>query len=582
MKLWGAFVIAITFAAAVFATDVDILDVTEIRGRSSSTPLTSIGSTRPSAQSLAARPASIIHELKSPITGRAYRIRGEVGTAGTLGVDYALGTHLAGGVQLGHGFGNQYSWAGGFVPPLPSENTAAGAMEATDHNWAQGTRAPVIVDLGAGNESELAIVFNSLDHTGVAGAVYADPAENLWNAMIEGVEFTVYGSNDRDDALAAGVRADVFGGTGGALSERGEVPRRRVGSSFEQGILEYVFNDGWLDHGFPQEGDDFASVWSFASPQRFIAVYSNRTDPFLADGFRSDDNELDAIGRFLYDLRTETPIPTITPTPSPTNTPSPTPTSTPSPTSTPTPTPTLTPTLAPIYMPASLRESCPDIIQRADVVLLIDASTSMIREASPGRTKLDAARAAAGGFIDGMTLAPDAAGRFDQVAIVAFNNSARVLQPMTTDASALAAALDALPGAVAEGTRLDLALDVGAAAVIDSASRRSENLPVLVLLTDGLPNRVPTPEPSGSQSDTVLSAAVRAKAAGVRIHTIGLGRPDAPDPIDRIDAILLRGVASDPSMYHEAPDASALAAIYARIARVITRVERRPWGSPCG
>ncbi len=237
--------------------------------------------------------------LTSGVNGNTYTVQGQAGTAGTLGTDYALGSYLAGGNGgLGHGFPNAYGFAGGFVAPLPPSGvTAAGAMEATDHNWLQGTSTPIVVDLGLGNQSNLAIVFNSIDHTGNAAFdTHADPAVRLWNELIEGIEFTVYGSKSLADATAAAGTPGVFGAT-----EAGAVPGAGAGSTFEQASLRFVFEDGWQDFGNADEGDDYASVWGFDSGTqfRYIAVYSNNTDPFIDDGFRSFDNELDAIGRFL-------------------------------------------------------------------------------------------------------------------------------------------------------------------------------------------------------------------------------------------------------------------------------------------
>ena len=64
----------------------------------------------------------------------------------------------------------------------------------------------------------------------------------------------------------------------------------------------------------------------------------------------------------------------------------------------------------------------------------------------------------------------------------------------------------------------------------------------------------------------MLAAADRAKAEGIEIFTIGVGRPDADDPIDRVNADLLRAVASSPERAFITPDAEELAAIYSRIA----------------
>jgi len=253
--------------------------------------------------------AQIDLDLESCLNGALFTVQGELGTAGTLGVDYELGTYLAGGNGgLGHGFGDQYNFQSGhfitnvengFVSTPVGGLNPTGAIEATDHNWLQGTTLPVVVDLGAGNAADQAIVFNSLDHLGV-NCANPNANELLWDAVIEGIEFTVYGTNVQADALAAAATAAVFNpGGAGSATEGGIVPAVGAGSTFEQGTLDYVFNDGWFDHGAANEGDDFASVWQFTQPYRYIAVFSHFTDPFVGDNFRSFDNELDAIGRFL-------------------------------------------------------------------------------------------------------------------------------------------------------------------------------------------------------------------------------------------------------------------------------------------
>ncbi|MFN8421942.1 MAG: VWA domain-containing protein [Anaerolineae bacterium] len=85
----------------------------------------------------------------------------------------------------------------------------------------------------------------------------------------------------------------------------------------------------------------------------------------------------------------------------------------------------------------------------------------------------------------------------------------------------------------------------------------------MILLTDGLPNRVPTPYPSGRQEDTVLAAATALKAQGVRVFTIGLGEEDD------VFKQLLRDAASTPSDFYFAPDGEDLEGIYERIAGTI-------------
>ncbi len=255
------------------------------------------------------------------------------------------------------------------------------------------------------------------------------------------------------------------------------------------------------------------------------------------------------------------------PTPTPSPTPEVSPTPTPSPTVTPSPTPTTTPTreLEPIYLPLIPNESCEERQVHADVALVLDVSTSMRRLTSADRMKLEAVQEASLAFVDEMDFVPNERGGHDQVAIVGFNDTAWVWQSLTAERGALRNAITTLPSLMDEGTRLDLALERGIEALQDPA-RIPDNRPVLILLTDGLPNRVPVPTPSGSQEDTVLAVARRAKDLGFRVYTIGVGRPDAPDPVDRINPDLLRAVASAPGMFYQTPDAEDLSRIYSEIA----------------
>jgi Mg-chelatase subunit ChlD len=166
--------------------------------------------------------------------------------------------------------------------------------------------------------------------------------------------------------------------------------------------------------------------------------------------------------------------------------------------------------------------------------------------------------AAARVFVSQLQVVADEFGSHDQVAIVGFNDRAWTATELTSDRETLDNALDGLLAEIREGTRLDLAFAEGLA-VLTGPSRRAENTPALVLLTDGLPNRVPTPEPFGGQEDTVLAEAARAKDAGVLVYTIGLGQPGD------VREWMLADAASEPSMYYHAPDGEDLAEIYRRI-----------------
>jgi Mg-chelatase subunit ChlD len=167
-----------------------------------------------------------------------------------------------------------------------------------------------------------------------------------------------------------------------------------------------------------------------------------------------------------------------------------------------------------------------------------------------------------------MLLPGRGAERADRVGIVAFNDSAWVVQSPTSDRGELLEGLVGLNDQVAEGTRLDLALREADVA-FDRPSTSRERVPVAVLLTDGLPNRVPTPQPSGSQEETVLLAAAQLKETGVRLFVVGVGKDDAADPLDRINGALLEAIASEPSMFYRVADAEELAGIYRAIANEI-------------
>ncbi len=202
--------------------------------------------------------------------------------------------------------------------------------------------------------------------------------------------------------------------------------------------------------------------------------------------------------------------------------------------------------------------------QHADVVLVLDMSTSMYRTTRSGRTKHEAALDAARSFVAQLDLERDGWGRRDQVAIVGFNDEAWTEVGMSDDRAAVMAAIDRLPDRIAEGTRLDLALEEGQRAM-GFGPRLQPNQPVVVLLTDGLPNRVPfgpgTAHPECDRQEcTVLKLATAAKQAGSRLFTIGLG--ESSDVL----RVLLEEAATSPDHYYFAPDGEDLEAIYRQIA----------------
>lgn len=219
-------------------------------------------------------------------------------------------------------------------------------------------------------------------------------------------------------------------------------------------------------------------------------------------------------------------IEVITPTPTPTNTPTVTPT--------PTNTPTATPVPKPAFLPILYKDHCLPGTAHADIVLLIDTSSSM------DGVKIAQAKAAAATFVGLLNL------RYDQAAVVGFDSASRLASPLTNDRERMLRAIDTLT--TRPGTMIDQALWAAADVLQRSPQRRPDNVPVVILLSDGAHN---------GTAGEVLVAADAVRGSGALIFVIGLGS-DA-------DVGLLETVA-DPGRYFFAPDGGALEDIYRSIA----------------
>ena len=251
---------------------------------------------------------------------------------------------------------------------------------------------------------------------------------------------------------------------------------------------------------------------------------------------------------------TALPTDTATATPSPTATDTPEPTATMTATSTATPTPTATRTPVPVFLPILLREECRPELRPVDIVLALDASTSMAEPSGDGRTKIQAAQAAAGLLLDNLRLDTG-----DQAAIVAFSAEARLEQDLTGDRSALDRAIQGIQ--LSQRTCIVCAVTM-ADVELSSPRHRSGSGSVLVLLTDGRSNPRPIEE--------AVVAAAAAKAHGVLIFTIGLGAD--------VDQAALQTMASQPSFYSFAPTGAELAAIYRSVVDLIPCPASSFWG----
>lgn len=228
-----------------------------------------------------------------------------------------------------------------------------------------------------------------------------------------------------------------------------------------------------------------------------------------------------------------------------------TPTETPYPSVTPYPTSiwTVTPESHVTYLPVALHEQSCWRRQALDVVLVLDTSSSMLEERP---TKLSRATEAIGGFAESLKTA-------DQVALVTFDSSARVVQPLTHSHGSLRDTFAGLTNGIT--TRIDLGIVVAHEELLSPRANPSARK-VMIVLTDGLPNPVGPNE--------VLSRADAAKGDGVLLLTIGLGA--------KVDYGLLRALASEPSLYFDAPTADDLEAIYRSLLTSLPCDEARYWG----
>jgi Mg-chelatase subunit ChlD len=207
-----------------------------------------------------------------------------------------------------------------------------------------------------------------------------------------------------------------------------------------------------------------------------------------------------------------------------------------------------------LFLPLALREVPCTRQQRADVVLVIDASSSMREPAGDGRTKLEAARAGAAAFVEGLQLEAG-----DRAAIVQFDHAATILAGLTEDRAVLLAALDAI--AIAAETCLVCGLEAAEEA-LDGAEHRPESQPTIILMTDGRSNPRPVSE--------AVAEAARMKARGIDIFTIGLG--------EDLDEAALVEIASRPAYAFRAADGAALEAIYRELAVTLPGPVDCYWG----
>ncbi len=147
-----------------------------------------------------------------------------------------------------------------------------------------------------------------------------------------------------------------------------------------------------------------------------------------------------------------------------------------------------------------------------DIVLALDISGSMMAEDFKPKNRLFVAKEVIKSFVAGR--------QSDRIGLVAFAGEAYTQSPLTLDYGILVNLIESLErGRYKDGTAIGMAIAEGAKRLKDSEAETR----LMVLLTDG--------ENNSGNIDPVTAARV-AKAMGVKVYTIGVGREGgAPIPV---------------------------------------------------
>lgn len=197
-----------------------------------------------------------------------------------------------------------------------------------------------------------------------------------------------------------------------------------------------------------------------------------------------------------------------------------------------------------------------------EIALALDISGSMASLDFEPENRLQASKRVISDFI--------AERPYDKLGLVIFSNEAFAQSPLTLDHTMLQRSLDHVELATDLGLEDGTAIGLGLANAANMLTNSEADSKVVILLTDGVNN--------AGQIDP-LTAAEAAKALGIKVYTIGAGRPgQVPVPVDtmfgtqvsyqesQIDEDTLRQVAETTGgQYFRAEDSNALSQIYDQI-----------------
>ncbi len=180
-----------------------------------------------------------------------------------------------------------------------------------------------------------------------------------------------------------------------------------------------------------------------------------------------------------------------------------------------------------------------------DVMLVIDRSASML-----GQPYNDA-RTACTNFVRNLQYGATN----DMAGFVIYNPTSSLRVPLTNNLAVLEQTVAGFPAA-SGGTCISCGL-TNAQAALYSPRHRSNALPVMVLMSDGLPKIE-----DGDSPSNVLYFAQQAKNAGTRIFTVGLGA---------VDFSLMAAAASSTNDFFYTTNSSQLSALFDTISSIICR-----------
>lgn len=210
-----------------------------------------------------------------------------------------------------------------------------------------------------------------------------------------------------------------------------------------------------------------------------------------------------------------------------------------------------------------------------DIVLAMDISRSMEALDFAPQNRLQAAKEVIDSFIEGRD--------FDRIGLLVFAREAYQLVPPTLDYRTLRSVLEQVELATTLNLPDGTAIGVGLASASNMLLSRESPSKIVILLTDG--------ENTAGQVDPI-TAAQAVSTLGIRVYTIGIGRPDTVLEIPVGQAtVRIESTLDEPTLeaiaeigngrYFRAQDLETLQRVYAQIDQLETtpfeRIVQTDW-----